>query len=146
VVRPGAAQIDGEDIPSGTFVGTGLYALHHNPSYFRQPFKFAPEQWIPSEENPQESIDAASKAFAPFLIGARMCAARNMAMAELLLSVAQIMYSMEFRIADGPEGTVGEGRLGMGVGREREEEFQLYSHFVTVGKEGPVLQFRKRVD
>lgn len=75
-----------------------------------------------------------------------MCAAQNMAMAELLLSVAQIMHSMEFRIADGLEGRIGEGRLGMGVGREREEEFQLYSHFVTVGKEGPVLQFRKRVD
>lgn len=145
-MKPGGAQIDGEHIPSGSFVGTGLYALHHNPAYFPQPFEFAPERWIAGEGNPQEHIDAAGKAFAPFLIGARMCAARNMAMAELLLSVAQIMHSMEFRIADGVEGRIGEGGLGMGVGRERQEEFQLYAHFVTVGKEGPVLQFRKRAE
>lgn len=146
VIQSGGANIDSERLPEGTVVGAGLYALHHNPQYFAHPFQFFPDRWIPSETNPQDRIDMAGKAFAPFLIGARMCAARNMAMTELLLAVAQIMFTMEFRVADGAQGKIGEGRIGMGMGREREEEFQLYSHFVTVTKDGPVLQFRKRVE
>jgi cytochrome P450 len=144
VVMPGGANIDGHDIPAGMEVGTSLYSLMHNPAYFDEPYRFNPDRWIASLDNPAEKIEVQRKAFAPFLIGARMCAAKNMAMAELLLTTAQVMFSMDFKKADGPHGEVGQGRIGMGRGRERPEEFQLLSHFVTVGKHGPILQFRKR--
>lgn len=144
VVLSGGQRIDGHDIPEGTEVGTGLYSLMHNSAYFDEPFRFNPDRWIESGTNPAEKIEVQRRAFAPFLIGARMCAAKNMAMAELILTTAQVLYSMDFKAADGPEGKLGEGKVGMGVGRERPEEFQLLSHFVTVAKRGPILQFRGR--
>jgi cytochrome P450 len=143
-VQTGGVDIDGEHLSEGYSVATSPYALHHNPAYFPQPFKYAPERWIPSTDNPQEAIEIAKKAFAPFLIGARMCAARNLATAELLLTVARVVWSMDFRVAEGPDGRRGQGAPGMGRGREREDEFQLFAHFVTVAKDGPVLQFRRR--
>ncbi|EXJ68907.1 uncharacterized protein A1O5_07839 [Cladophialophora psammophila CBS 110553] len=144
VVLEGGQRIDGHDIPEGTEVGTGLYSLMHNPAYFAEPFKFNPDRWIETEPNPAANIEIQRRAFVPFLSGARMCAAKNLAMAELLITTAQVLHTMDFKVADGPEGKVGQGTVGMGVGRERPEEFQLYSHFVTVAKHGPILQFRRR--
>lgn len=143
-VQTGGVQIDSEHIPQSYSVATGLYALHHNPAYFRQPFKYSPERWIPRPDNPQEDVELAKRAFAPFLIGARMCAAKNMAVMELLLTLAHIVWAMDFKVADGSPGLVGQGGLGMARGRQRDEQFQLYAHFVTVGKKGPFIQFRKR--
>jgi cytochrome P450 len=143
-VHYGGATIDGHDISEGVEVGTGLYSIMHNPLYFDEPFRFNPNRWIESLSNPPEKIAVQRRAFHPFQMGARMCAAKNMAMAELLLTIARVLHVMDFKIADGPEGKLGEGKVGMGVGRERPEEFQLYAHYVTVQKDGPVLQFRKR--
>lgn len=144
VADTGGASIDGQQIPEGTWVGTSLYALHRNSDYFDGPHEFRPERWIASETNTPEQIEESRKVFAPFLIGARMCAAKNMAMTELLLTMAEILYTTDFKPADGPEGHIGEGAPGHGVGRERKEEFQIRSQFVTVDHDGPVLQFRHR--
>lgn len=67
----------------------------------------------------------------------------NMAVMELLFTGAHISCAVDFKAADGPTGVIGQGGLGMERGRQRDEEFQLYAHFVTVGKEGPYIQFRK---
>ncbi|KAH6704365.1 putative cytochrome P450 [Leptodontidium sp. MPI-SDFR-AT-0119] len=143
-VLVGGAEVDGEFIGQGVTVGTGMYALQHNPEYFPRPFRYLPERWIESEHNPAEKIEEAKKAFFPFSIGSRMCAAEKMARLELVLTVAHVVWAMDLKIADGPIGRVGQGGLTMGPGREREDEFQVIGHFVTVGKDGPVLQFRKR--
>ncbi len=144
VVQQGGQTIDGHDILEGTEVGTSLYSLMHNPAYFEEPYRFHPDRWIASKTISVEKIDVQRKAWAPFLAGARMCAAKNLAMAELLLTTAQVLYAMDFKPANGSDGHLGEGRIGMGPGRERPEEFQLQSHFVTVAKKGPILQFRRR--
>ncbi|KAH9211037.1 cytochrome P450 [Leptodontidium sp. 2 PMI_412] len=143
-VLVGGAEIDGEVIGQGATVGTGLYALQHNPAYFPRPSRYLPERWIESEHNPAEMIEKAKKAFSPFSIGSRMCAAEKMARLELVLTVAHVVWAMDLKIADGPMGRVGQGGLTMGPGREKEDEFQVTSHFVTIGKDGPILQFRKR--
>ncbi|KFZ18059.1 hypothetical protein V501_01384 [Pseudogymnoascus sp. VKM F-4519 (FW-2642)] len=143
-VGNGGAKIDGEYINEGYSVATGLYALHHNPAYFSRPFRYSPERWIVSKDNSAETIELAKKAFAPFSIGARMCAARNMALLEILLTVAHVVWAMDLKVADGPVGRTGQGGLAMQRGRERDDEFQVDGHFVTVGKDGPVLQFQKR--
>ena len=144
LVQKGGQRIGGHDIVESIEIGTSLYALMHNPEYFDESYRFNPDRWIASEKNLAEKIEVQRRAFAPFSIGSRGCAAKNLAMAELWLTITEVIYNMDFKPADGPEGHLGEGRLGMGVGRERPEEFQLLSHFVTVAKKGPVLQFRRR--
>jgi cytochrome P450 len=141
VVAPsGSITIDGQTIPSGTDVGVGIYALHHKAEYFPEPFAYSPERWL--SEN-RESVDAARAAFNPFSIGMRSCLGKGIAQTELLLTFARILVAGDFRIASGELGKVGKGCPGLGLGRDRANEYQLWDH-VTGQKIGPWLQFAKR--
>ncbi|PVI05322.1 benzoate 4-monooxygenase cytochrome-like protein P450 [Periconia macrospinosa] len=143
--------VDGEYMPAGYDIGTSIYALHHKEEYFPRPFEYIPERWIKpaGEVNPdfdfvtEDSIDKAHSAFHTFSVGSRACIGRMMAYMEISNTFARIFLTMEFRKPDGPLGKVGEGRIGMGMGRERESEFQLEDH-LTGTREGPFIQFRQR--
>lgn len=141
--------MDGEDLPAGCDVGTGIYAIHHNAAYFPDPFAFMPERWIIGARCPggmittKESLEQAQSAFTPFSIGPRACIGKRLAMMELMWVCASILCEMDYGVVEGEEGRVGEGKRGMGRGREREGEFQLWDH-VTAAKEGLVLRWRRR--
>lgn len=66
-----------------------------------------------------------------------------MAYLELSLALARLVWAFDMRLAPGEAGRVGEGRKGMGYGREREHEFQLQDIFVSE-KKGPIAEFRPR--
>ena len=130
-------------IPAGIDVATAAYALHHNSYYFPDPFSFKPERWIVGPENPAKNVDVAKSAFIPFSIGPRACVGKSLALRELSIAVARIVWSLDFRMADGEMAKLGEGNPGMGKGRHREDEFQIRGN-VTAGKDGPGIQFRPR--
>jgi cytochrome P450 len=142
-VKTGGAVIDHQTLPAGTNVAASIYAMHHNARYFPEPYVFRPERWIASEDNPKEKIEAARSAFIPFSTGPRGCVGRPLAMKELTLSLARILWSLDFKTAEGAGGRLGEGGPEMGPGRERRAEYQLKGGF-TAGKNGPVVQFRLR--
>ncbi|KAF1846085.1 benzoate 4-monooxygenase cytochrome P450 [Cucurbitaria berberidis CBS 394.84] len=140
IVLSGGMDIDGEYLPADTVVGVPMYAIHHNPSYFAEPFAFRPERWIESANNSLESIAIARRAFNPFSIGTRQCIGRNLAYLQLKLTLAHLLWGLDMRLApDGPG--CGGGRLGLGVGREREDEFQLWDAF-GFGRDGPMVEFK----
>lgn len=144
-VEPTGAVVDNHPLPSGIDIGTGIYSIHHNAAYFPDPFSFSPERWLlnPDGSN-KEAIERAHSAFTPFSLGPRACVGRSLALMELVSLLAHVLWRFDFRIAEGAEGRVGEGGgLGAEWGRHRVGEFQLYDH-LTVDKEGPVLQFRRR--
>ncbi|KAF2237570.1 cytochrome P450 [Viridothelium virens] len=71
-------------LPPGTIVSCQMYSLHFNPTIFPQPSKFQPERWLdPSAEMLRDHI--------PFGIGTRQCIARNLASANLFMSVQKIV-------------------------------------------------------
>ena len=142
---PGGATVCGEYIPPGYEAGICMYAIGHNEEYFPSPFAYQPERWLPSETDPakQEQLAAAKAAHQPFSLGPRSCVAKNLATVVMELTLATLIWEMDFSVAEGAVGRTGAGRPGLGYGREREDEFQLYGNF-TLTKEGPVLQFRKR--
>lgn len=142
-VKAGGTVIDHQSLPAGTNVAATIYAMHHNAEYFREPYSFQPERWIVSEDNPKEKIEAARAAFIPFSTGPRGCVGKPLAMKELTLSLARILWSVDFKTADGEMGRLGEGQPGIGRGRERRDEYQLKGGF-TAGKDGPVVRFRRR--
>jgi cytochrome P450 len=129
---------------AGTNVAATIYAMHHNAEYFPEPYSFRPERWIASMDNPKEKIDAARVAFIPFSTGPRGCVGKPLAMKELTLTLARILWSLDFKMVEGEMGKLGEGGPGLGAGRERRDEYQLKGGF-TAGKKGPVVQFRRRV-
>jgi cytochrome P450 len=143
-VKTGGAVIDHHAIQAGTNVAATIYAMHHNAEYFPEPYSFRPERWIASMDNPKEKIDHARVAFIPFSTGPRGCVGKPLAMKELTLTLARILWTLDFKTVDGEMGKLGEGGPGLGAGRERRDEYQLKSGFAA-GKEGPIVQFRRRI-
>jgi cytochrome P450 len=140
VVLSGGMVIDGIHVPEGTVVGVPMYALHNNPTYFPSPFSFSPERWIESPSNPAENTALARKAFCPFSIGTRMCSGRNLAYLQLKLTLAHILWRFDIREAPGEMGR-GGGHEALGVGREREDEFQLWDA-LGFGRDGPMVEVK----
>lgn len=141
-VEAGGALVDNQFLPAGCDIGTCIYSIHHNPASFPDPFVFSPERWLVREDKSnQDAVMRAQNAFTPFSIGPRGCIGKSLALMEMTIVLAHLLYRFDFRIAEGEEGKLGEGRPGAEWGRHRVNEFQLYDH-LTAAKKGPLVQFR----
>ena len=87
------AHIDGYLLPRGTFININLFALHHCPALYPDPFKFDPERF--SEENCERRHP---HAFVPFSAGPRNCIGQVLAMNELRVTVASLLVRFEFLV------------------------------------------------
>jgi cytochrome P450 len=139
-VRTGGLTVMGHNFASGTILGVPTYTLHHNERYFKGPFEYRPERWIsknaPKSNDPELAEPELAKqrgAFVPFSIGPRACMGRYVALLELYVIVARVVFEFDMRLEPGQED-VGAGPRG---------EYKIRDHFV-VGKSGPILQFRRR--
>lgn len=141
-VTKGGGHFDGQFVPEGFDVGTGIYAIHHNPDYFPEPFAFNPERWILADaESGSDSIGTATRdsllsaqhAFNPFSLGPRSCIGKGLALTELTLGLATILYKYDF-VLDESYKAHSSGQT----------EFQLCDH-ITASKDGPMVCFRERV-
>ncbi|KAL5414840.1 hypothetical protein PMIN03_002975 [Paraphaeosphaeria minitans] len=142
IVLPGGATIDGCFLPPGTVVGVPQYALHHNAAYFACPFTFSPERFLVSPDNPRSAIDEMRRGFEPFGLGVRGCIGKNLAYVQLKLSLAHLLWRFEVReTVDEAERGLGCGRPGLGIGRERADEYQLWDALGAV-RDGPVVEVR----
>jgi len=84
------------------------------------------------------------KAFNPFSIGTRQCSGRNLAYMQLKLTLAHVLWRFDVREAPGEMGR-GGGKEGLGVGRERADEFQMWDA-LGFGRDGPMVEVRLRSD
>ncbi|KAL2068442.1 hypothetical protein VTL71DRAFT_16540 [Oculimacula yallundae] len=126
--------VDGEHIPAGLKIASSIYTLQQNPIAFPNPSKWDMTRWLIDPEKDateeKERIKEISKSFAPFSVGPRQCIAKNFALMELYLTMANVFWKLDFESA----GSLGEGKNG---------EFVMKSYF-TAFMEGPLLRFRKR--
>lgn len=99
-VQAGGAVICGQHFPAGTIAGVPCYAVHHDARYFPEPFKFHPERWIESEQNPASAVATARETFFPFGVGFGSCAGKNMAMFEIQVVIARLIWLFEMRLAE----------------------------------------------
>ncbi|KAK5633982.1 hypothetical protein RRF57_009696 [Xylaria bambusicola] len=134
--------IDGHTIPPGTSVGADIYALHHNPGYFPDPFPYKPERWIDNridtvssktahaargrdtDNSPSDTL-IRNPAFIPFSLGARGCAGRALAYTEVGMAMARTLWYFGFEFAEPIP---------------QEQEFRLSDVF-TSSHRGPYLKF-----
>lgn len=123
--------IDSVSIPAGTGIAVGVHALHHNPEYFPEPFKYKPERFLEK---------GAREAFVPFLRGYRSCPAQRMAYPMMLVPLARILWTYDFQPhSDLGCGPISELDCDSPYGRN---VLQLEDHF-TSSIRGPSLVFRK---
>lgn len=126
--------IDSVPLTAGTNVAVGIHALHHNPEYFPDPFMYMPERFLEA---------GAREAFIPFLRGYRSCPAQRLAYPMMLVPLAHLLWSFDFKPVANLRGEKGpapqiDGPRGDGV-------LQL-KDFFTSSIQGPLLTFEKRPD
>ncbi|BDD61576.1 hypothetical protein MPDQ_004599 [Monascus purpureus] len=138
-VMEGGAMVDGVFLPAGTDCGTPTYSIHRQARYYREPESYIPERWIEgsicqastdSWKTTHDEVEIARRAFCPFSIGPRGCIGKSMAMMELRLTIARIMFLFDIELAN-REGEDTGGHLA------------LIDHF-TSAKTGPNVVVRKR--
>jgi cytochrome P450 len=139
----GGIQVLGENLPAGVSVGCPIYTLHHNADFIADPFAYKPGRWIKGEATSGLSLQSLHDCFNPFSIGPRGCIGKPMAYLEMTLALARLVWEYDMQLPPGPLRRVGEGRTGLGKGREREGEFQLTDIFVSK-IEGPFANFRPK--
>jgi cytochrome P450 len=143
-VLPGGLIVKGEYYPAGTIVGTVNWAYSRNQDTYRDASDFQPERWIVDESSgvSKQDVSRLKHNFYPFHSGPWNCVGRNVAMAEMMITVARTLYRFEVRRA--PGSTLGCGRPDLGWGCTDETQFQLVDAYISL-RQGPEVQFRRRV-
>ncbi|KAK0634284.1 cytochrome P450 [Bombardia bombarda] len=140
-VLRGGVDIANHYFPEGTDLSVSAYAIHHNEDYFENSFEYLPERWL-SGGGDGSKQSAPTSAYTPFSIGPFGCPGRSLAIKELLVTIARIVFMYDIRLTPGKED-FGAGGPGKGPGREREGECQIQDDFVGA-PDGPWVQFRTR--
>lgn len=138
-ILSGGLTVDDEYFPAGVDVGVPGYSIHHNETYYPDPFSFKPERWLSSNSSSDSALTLARSAFCPFGVGRTSCVGKYLAYQEMAISLARMLWLFDMRLQ--PGSTLGEGHKELGEGRERKEEFQLYDRFVSTHA-GPMVEFR----
>ncbi|PSN60393.1 benzoate 4-monooxygenase cytochrome-like protein P450 [Corynespora cassiicola Philippines] len=147
-VLPGGTRIDGEVYPAGTIVGCAEWAMGRDEARYADANTYRPERWIASSAEAggspsEEEVRGLKKAFHPFSSGPMNCAGQKLAILEMLIVCARTVFGAEMRLAPGLEG-VGEGGE-MEMGEDLRGVYVVKDHYLTE-RNGPVLQFRRRLD
>ncbi|KAK7733126.1 hypothetical protein SLS53_008314 [Cytospora paraplurivora] len=135
----GGVEIAGHVFAEGVDLGVCHYAIHHNEAYYPDSFHYRPERWLEGGDN-----SLVHAAFCPFSIGPRGCVGKSMAIKELMITIARVVWLYEARLCPEDEKRGAGGEL-KGYGRHRVGEYQLCDMFVSK-TDGPVVQFRRRVE
>ncbi|XP_065191056.1 cytochrome P450 4X1-like [Sycon ciliatum] len=89
-------MVGGYLVPSGTFCVVNIWALHHNPEIWEDPWTFNLSRFEPGGE--------ASKlrpfSYIPFGAGPRICIGRNMAFQLLRAQVAKLLLRFKLSVPD----------------------------------------------
>ena len=163
-ILPCGAPINGEHMPAGYDVGTGIYAVHHNPNCYPKPFVYDPSRWLIDYRGsvirgPCQSCNAARSS--PSVTDHGRAFARPLAYLEMTLAVARVLWAADIRTA-GEEKRVEwvkgiRSWAGVGTGSKSTSwceskcrskifcgaDFPI-SDQMTSAKEGPFVEFRKR--
>ena len=141
-ILAGGQTINGELYPAGVTVGTSGWSIGRSDEY-GDPNVYRPERWIVDEEVgvTAEEVARISSYLHPFSAGWANCVGQNLAMLELLTTIARTLYRLDMRAA--PGSTLGEGSPELGWGRRERKHFQLYDAYISM-RDGPMIQFKKR--
>ena len=89
------------------------YSTHHNKEIFPHPFEFDPDRWLNTTPDMKE-------AYMPFSRGSRMCIGIHLAIMELKMIIASIVYSWELKVGK----------------RTTDDTMSITDHFVMMPKGG----------
>lgn len=97
---PEGGIICGEYVPGNTSVGVSTLAAFHSPHNFARPQTFEPGRWLPDERRPLWTENDQLDACQPFSTGPRNCLGQKLAMTEMRITLAKIIYRFNFELVD----------------------------------------------
>ncbi|RYP54707.1 hypothetical protein DL768_000531 [Monosporascus sp. mg162] len=90
--------IGGVPVPKNTIVGIWTYAMYRDPTLWTDPNEFHPERFL---GDPKYSNDV-REAFKPFFTGSRDCIGQNLALLEMRLILAHMVFNFDMSRTDDP--------------------------------------------
>ncbi|KAL3419085.1 benzoate 4-monooxygenase cytochrome p450 [Phlyctema vagabunda] len=130
-VKKDGIVIDGIFVPEGCDVGMGIYSIQHQASHFPDPFSYKPERWLKDISK----SDIFNSAYMAFSTGPRGCVGKSLALLELSLTMANILWALDF---ESDFADISGGGFGC-----HPSEFFMRDH-ITAVHNGPFLKFRER--
>ncbi|KAI1386920.1 putative cytochrome P450 [Hypoxylon trugodes] len=102
-VPAGGETVCGIWLPEGTPVSIQAYTIHRDPANFHLASSFLPERWLPEASADVSSVFYNDKrqAVQPFSVGPRACLGKNLAMAEMRLILAKLLWTLDFEAVEG---------------------------------------------
>lgn len=103
---------EGYRIPAGSTITALVWTMNADPSYFPQPARFAPERMLPPSD-PRYLPELQGKPFPSkwtsggFGWGRRSCVGSDLAMGELYIALAKLIWAFEIRKVEGEVYDVG---------------------------------------
>ncbi|TGZ76304.1 cytochrome P450 [Ascodesmis nigricans] len=86
--------VDGVFLPEGTECFTSSWAATHSELNFHRPYDFLPERWLDPDCTDQK------EASQPFSLGSRVCLGRNLALMEMRLILAKMLWVYDMELVD----------------------------------------------
>ncbi|KAK1958659.1 cytochrome P450 [Colletotrichum sublineola] len=96
IMKPGGDYVCEKFVPEGTRVMISQWPMYRNEKYFAQPESFIPERWL----GDARFVDDKRSALQPFSVGPRNCIGRNLAMSEMRVILAKVIWNFDMEIAD----------------------------------------------
>ncbi|KAK3089105.1 hypothetical protein FSP39_000857, partial [Pinctada imbricata] len=84
-------NIGGYRVPKGAGINICIYAIHHDPEYWPEPYKFNPDRFSPGEKEKHHPY-----AFLPFGHGPRNCIGMRLAQLEAKAAMASVLQKYRF--------------------------------------------------
>jgi cytochrome P450 len=103
---PEDTELGGHRIPRGTHVLSSPYSIHHDPRYYPDPERFAPDRWLP-----ECSANRFREVYFPFGAGIHQCIGNNFALAEATIALATIAAG--WSLCRPPRAKVGTRRTAL---------------------------------
>jgi len=88
-------ELSDTEFKKGEMVMPFIYGLHHNPKYWKDPFSFNPDRFLPEEIAKRPKFS-----YMPFGGGPRFCIGNNFALIEMQLTVAYLCSKYDIKRAD----------------------------------------------
>ncbi|CAA7023237.1 unnamed protein product [Microthlaspi erraticum] len=92
-------KIGGYDVPKKTWIHVNIWAVHMNPSIWKDPEYFIPERFM----NNETDYKGLNFDLLPFGSGRRMCPGMAMGVALVHLALINLLYRFDWKLPDGME-------------------------------------------
>ncbi|KAJ2823688.1 hypothetical protein FBU31_004206 [Coemansia sp. 'formosensis'] len=97
VVPKGGATFQGHFLPEGTELGVNVAGANHHLGTWANPRRFVPERFIDNESLKQNIFT--------FSLGARVCPGKNLALMEMLPTIANLLKNYDFTLPSNSQFT-----------------------------------------